>query len=109
MRQWLISLCYRLITGALQSKEQIDSSWVTVSGLQASLTAKIVNAVSSVLREKLKDHPINVQRSADGKHVANVVLLRGCGMRLHLPSFYEKHGLKACIVAPTKILGGNDC
>jgi hypothetical protein len=43
---------------------------------------------------------------AECKAPANVVLLRGCGVRLKVPSFQEKHGMSACIVAPTKVLGG---
>jgi 2,3-bisphosphoglycerate-independent phosphoglycerate mutase len=77
--------------------------------LQAKLTADLVNYVSNCFQEVLKDHPINAARAAEGKAVANVVLLRGCGVRMKLPSFQEKHGMKACIVAPTKVLGGAGC
>jgi Metalloenzyme superfamily len=41
-----------------------------------------------------------------GKNPANVVLLRGGGVRMALPTFQAKHSLRACIVAPTKVLGG---
>jgi 2,3-bisphosphoglycerate-independent phosphoglycerate mutase len=74
--------------------------------MQGVLTAGLIDYVSAMFRERLKDHPVNQQRAAAGKNIANVILLRGCGMRLRLPSFQERHGLRSCIVAPTKILGG---
>ena len=74
--------------------------------LQAEFTAGIVNQLSDCLRAKLRGHKVNEDRAAQGLNAANVVLLRGCGVRLQMTDFQEKHGLKACIIAPTKILGG---
>lgn len=65
-----------------------------------------MNQLSDQLRAKLKGHPINNERAEQGKTIANVVLLRGCGVLLKLEDFKDRHGLKSCIVAPTKILGG---
>ncbi len=69
-------------------------------------TARVVNAVSDRIREVLRAHPLNKEREREGKAAANVVLLRGCGSLLELPSFEEKHGVRACMVAPTKIIAG---
>ena len=69
-------------------------------------TARVVNAVSDRMREVLRAHPLNEEREREGKAAANVVLLRGCGSLLELPSFEEKHGVRACMVAPTKIIAG---
>lgn len=74
--------------------------------MQAEYTAAVVNHASDVMRRCLKEHAVNKQRIAEGKPAANVVLLRGAGVRMALPSFAERHGLRACIVAPTKVLGG---
>ncbi|KAL6180482.1 hypothetical protein ACLB2K_047145 [Fragaria x ananassa] len=41
-----------------------------------------------------------------GKNIANVVLLRGCGIRIEVSPFAKKHGLWPCMVAPTKIIAG---
>lgn len=41
-----------------------------------------------------------------GLNVANVVLLRGCGCRIRVPSFEQLHGMRAVLVAPTKIIAG---
>lgn len=117
----------------------------------AQHTAAVVTALSEAMRERLRGHPINAARAAEGKPVANVVLLRGCGIRIEVraarlhrayhspcmacvchwrltlwlltqqrlwsphvscclcwqvPSFESRHGLRAAMVAPTKIIAG---
>lgn len=81
-------------------------SHATFRAVQAHYTARLVNALSGALREALRSHPINIERADSGKRTADIVLLRGCGMRQALPAFEQRHGLRACIVAPTKVLGG---
>lgn len=78
-----------------------------LSPLQAQHTAAVVNELSSELHKLLQHHPINQQRRAEGKAPANCVLLRGCGSRISVPSFEQLHGMKACLVAPTKIIAGD--
>lgn len=56
----------------------------------------------------LVGHPINAERRERGVSEANVVLLRGCGSLSDLPTFQELHGLKSCVVAPTKIIAGKE-
>ncbi len=73
---------------------------------QAAFTAGLVNALSDAIRAVLEPHPINAQRRAAGEAVANVVLLRGCGSRIRVPCFRDKHHMRACLVAPTKIIAG---
>ncbi|WIA32441.1 hypothetical protein OEZ86_003263 [Tetradesmus obliquus] len=73
---------------------------------EAQHTAAVVNELSSELHKLLQHHPINQQRRAEGKAPANCVLLRGCGSRISVPSFEQLHGMKACLVAPTKIIAG---
>ncbi|EFJ17030.1 hypothetical protein SELMODRAFT_268500 [Selaginella moellendorffii] len=73
---------------------------------EAKHTAAVVNELSLELRRILSDHPLNAKRQSAGKAIANVVLLRGCGIRIQVPSFNEKHGLRSCMVAPTKIIAG---
>ena len=72
----------------------------------AEHTARVVAALSEQMTSVLKRHPINVERARQGKQLANVVLLRGCGGRLEVTPFRERHGLRACMVAPTKIIAG---
>lgn len=58
------------------------------------------------MRRVLDNHPINAARREAGLNPANVVLLRGCGCRIKVAPFSERHGLRACLVAPTKIIAG---
>lgn len=73
---------------------------------EAKHTAAVVNELSKEISRLLVSHPVNEKRVAEGKNVANVVLLRGCGIRIEVPPFEEKHGLRPCMVAPTKIIAG---
>uniref|UniRef100_A0A0D9XZZ2 Metalloenzyme domain-containing protein n=1 Tax=Leersia perrieri TaxID=77586 RepID=A0A0D9XZZ2_9ORYZ len=72
----------------------------------AKNTAAVVNELSKEITRILVSHPINAKRAAEGKNIANVVLLRGCGIRIEVPTFESKHGLAPCMVAPTKIIAG---
>lgn len=73
---------------------------------EAIYTAKVVNALSDWIHEVLSQHPINKQREQQGLPPANIVLLRGCGAKLRVPSFQQKHGLRAFFIAPTAIIAG---
>ncbi|KAG0478114.1 hypothetical protein HPP92_012833 [Vanilla planifolia] len=73
---------------------------------EAKHTAAVVNELSREISRILSPHPINVKRAAEGKNIANVVLLRGCGIRIEVNPFEKKHGLLPCMVAPTKIIAG---
>jgi len=59
-----------------------------------------------MLHERLKTHPLNIERATRGLPIANIVLLRGCGSRIKVPSFYELHNLNAFMIAPTAIIAG---
>jgi len=69
-------------------------------------TAAIVNAASHAIHMALQNHDVNIQRVAQGKPPANIVLLRGCGCRLALTPFAEQHAMRAAMVSPTKIIAG---
>ncbi|KAK9817062.1 hypothetical protein WJX72_008993 [[Myrmecia] bisecta] len=84
----------------LQVVKALDGS------VEAIHTAAVVNELSTVFHAILKDHPVNDARVKEGKPPANVVLLRGCGSRIGVQPFAERHGLRACMVAPTKIIAG---
>lgn len=51
---------------------------------EAKNTAAVVNELSKEITRILVSHPINALRSAEGKNIANVVLLRGCGIRIEV-------------------------
>ncbi|KAL2467731.1 Cofactor-independent phosphoglycerate mutase [Forsythia ovata] len=73
---------------------------------EAKHTAAVVNELSKEISRILVAHPLNAKRTAEGKNAANVVLLRGCGIRIEVPQFEKIHGLRPCMVAPTKIIAG---
>ncbi|KAF5748882.1 hypothetical protein HS088_TW04G00843 [Tripterygium wilfordii] len=73
---------------------------------EARHTAAVVNELSREISRLLISHPLNAKRAAEGKNIANLVLLRGCGIRIEVPQFDKKHGLRPCMVAPTKIIAG---
>jgi len=49
---------------------------------EAAHTANVVNELSDVIRGILRSHPLNAERQKQGKAIANLVLLRGCGIRI---------------------------
>ncbi|KAK9845885.1 hypothetical protein WJX81_005130 [Elliptochloris bilobata] len=73
---------------------------------EAAHTAAVVAELSGVMRAILEAHPINAQRVSQGKPPANTVLLRGCGSRIAVEPFQALHGMRACMLAPTKIIAG---
>lgn len=73
---------------------------------EARNTAAVVNELSKEITKILVSHSVNAKRAAEGKNIANIVLLRGCGIRIEVTPFLEKHGLQPCMVAPTKIIAG---
>ncbi|KAH6803071.1 Cofactor-independent phosphoglycerate mutase [Perilla frutescens var. frutescens] len=73
---------------------------------EAKNTSEVVNELSKEISRILVGHPVNVRRVAEGKNIANLVLLRGCGIRIEVPSFEKMHGLWPCMVAPNKIIAG---
>ncbi|KAI3704701.1 hypothetical protein L1987_74928 [Smallanthus sonchifolius] len=73
---------------------------------EAKHTAKVVNELSKEISRILVAHSLNKKRATEGKNIANIVLLRGCGIRIEVPAFEKNHGLRPCMVAPTKIIAG---
>lgn len=73
---------------------------------EAKKTSALVNALSDAFHEKLMKHPINDERARKGLPLANVILLRGCGVLNEVEPFEKRHGLKAFMVAPTCIIRG---
>ena len=55
---------------------------------EAKNTAAVVNELSKEITRILVSHSINAKRAAEGKNIANVVLLRGCGIRIEVSVKY---------------------
>uniref|UniRef100_H3GHD3 Metalloenzyme domain-containing protein n=1 Tax=Phytophthora ramorum TaxID=164328 RepID=H3GHD3_PHYRM len=73
---------------------------------EAAYSSTVLNAVSDEIHKRLSEHPINKAREAESKPPANVVLLRGPGERIDVPTFTEMHGLTPFMIAPTCIIAG---
>ena len=54
----------------------------------------------------LNNHPLNIQRAAEGKHKANSLWYWGAGTKPSLRSFQEKTGLKGAMVSAVDLLKG---
>lgn len=76
------------------------------SNQNAVHTAIILNKLSDWIHEELSKHPINQERVQSNKPPANVLLFRGCGVKLRVPTFRQKHNLNSFFIAPTAIIKG---
>ena len=54
----------------------------------------------------LKDHPVNLERRAQGKNEANSIWLWGEGTKPQMENFREKNGVTGCIVSAVDLLKG---
>lgn len=54
----------------------------------------------------LEDHPVNLERRAKGKNVANAIWLWGEGTKPKMENFKEKNGVSGCIVSAVDLLKG---
>ncbi len=54
----------------------------------------------------LKDHPVNLERRKKGLNEANSIWLWGEGRKPQLQNFFEKNGVKGCIVSAVDLLKG---
>ena len=54
----------------------------------------------------LRDHPVNLERVKNGKRPANSIWLWGEGTKPQVEDFYEKNGVKGCVVSAVDLLKG---
>lgn len=66
---------------------------------KAKRLADLMNKWTIKTMKVLEGAELNERRKKEGKLPANVVLFRGAGVMKKLPTFYEKHGLKAAGIA----------
>ncbi|MCX8201247.1 MAG: 2,3-bisphosphoglycerate-independent phosphoglycerate mutase, partial [Candidatus Caldarchaeum sp.] len=66
---------------------------------EAIRTAQLLQQYLEKTRQILENHPINLRRKQNGLPPANYILTRGAGRLPNLPSFREKYGLSAAVVA----------
>ncbi|MCS6785058.1 MAG: 2,3-bisphosphoglycerate-independent phosphoglycerate mutase [Candidatus Caldarchaeum sp.] len=66
---------------------------------EANRTAQLLQQYLEKTRQILENHPVNLKRKQNGLPPANYILTRGAGRLPNLPSFREKYGLSAAVVA----------
>ena len=73
---------------------------------EAEFTAGVLNEFVRESYERLRDHPVNTRRAAEGLPPANIIVPRGAGSFPDIQPFPEKHGLKAACVAGVGMIKG---
>jgi 2,3-bisphosphoglycerate-independent phosphoglycerate mutase len=68
--------------------------------------AAVVNRFVELSYEKLRDHPVNVERAGAGELPANILLPRGAGLAPHIPALTELHHLTAGAVVEVGLIRG---
>jgi len=91
----------RMVSDSDPSEENLPIQTVKAldTSSEASRTACIVNEVSKQFHEILTNHPISVERRANGLPPANAVLFRGAGTLPQVKPVTERYGIQALIVA----------
>lgn len=73
---------------------------------EAVKTAKALEEFTSRSYQILHNHSVNKERMEQGKQPANVVITRGAGMNIAIPSIKERFGLRAACIAGDVTVGG---
>jgi 2,3-bisphosphoglycerate-independent phosphoglycerate mutase len=73
---------------------------------EAQRTAEITNELLEVLKERLRDCPINQKRVEEGLKPANIVLVRGAGAPPNLEPLGEIYGVRSACVAVNALVRG---
>ncbi len=73
---------------------------------EAKKTADILNRVVVKSYEMVKDHPVNLERIANGEPPANIIIPRGAGAVPVVESINDKYGLNSACIAETGLIKG---
>jgi len=65
-----------------------------------------LNHLMELSLEKLKSHPVNQKRSANGQITANMIWLWGQGPQPQMPSFETEYGLKGATITGVDLIKG---
>ncbi|GIO06801.1 phosphoglycerate mutase [Brevibacillus reuszeri] len=73
---------------------------------EAARTASVLNLFLQKTHAMLSEHPVNLQRIAEGKLPANFILTRGAGKMVDLKPITEELGMTgSCIAGESTVLG----
>ncbi|MEM4264060.1 MAG: phosphoglycerate mutase, partial [Candidatus Woesearchaeota archaeon] len=85
----------QLSTALLHSEKKLQKSVPLERTKEASFTSELLNEFIKKSAEVLNNHPVNIERKAQGKEPANVILTRDAGDRLpNLFNLCKTYGLK---------------
>lgn len=73
---------------------------------EAKRTSDIMNEFTRLSHERLKDHPVNKKRLAEGRPPANIVLARGAGVTPEMPTLKECYGWDALAIVGVSLITG---
>lgn len=76
------------------------------TGEKGDKTAQIINSFMEQAHKILDQHPDNNKREKEGFMKGNVLLLRGVGLSLQVPSFEETFDMKLEVVAGSTLIKG---
>ena len=74
--------------------------------LEAEETAEMLKRIIIKSKEILEHHPVNIARKKNGINPGNMIWPWGGGTKPNLPSFKEKHGLKAAVISAVDLVKG---
>ncbi|NHJ12994.1 MAG: 2,3-bisphosphoglycerate-independent phosphoglycerate mutase [Candidatus Thorarchaeota archaeon] len=66
---------------------------------EAQKTAKVINALTQIAIERLKDIEVNKKRIERGLPAANILLLRGAGQHKEIPTLADRYGIRSAVLA----------
>lgn len=92
--------------GTAREGEMLVRPFATESTPAARRTAELLWEFTDRSYQILKDHPINEARSFEGLNPANVIITRGAGSKVEMPTLYDKFKLRAaCIAGDLTVIG----
>ena len=68
--------------------------------------AILLNKIMKESRELLENHPVNKERTKQGKNPANMIWLWGQGVKPKMPLFADKYGLKGATITGVDLIKG---
>jgi 2,3-bisphosphoglycerate-independent phosphoglycerate mutase len=65
----------------------------------AEKTARVVNKLTHLTYDRLNDLDVNKARVDRGLPPANIILLRGAGQHMEIPTLKDRYGIKSAVIA----------
>jgi 2,3-bisphosphoglycerate-independent phosphoglycerate mutase len=86
--------------------ECVEDLLIKPSHPQATPTANLLNQIILESQTFLQDHPINQQRAADGKQLANSLWPWSPGVKPQMSTFPERFGITGAVITAVDLIKG---